>query len=177
MSLDAKPKEVIGKKINRLFIKDTTKINNRWMAICDCECGSKDKIIRLEHILNEKTKSCGCFSTEIKKQKKVFHSGEYKLRRRLLNSSKTRANKFKIPHSIDIDDIKVPDYCPILGIKLEKKGNKPTHASPSLDRKINKLGYIDGNVFVISHRANNLKGDISIRELKNLINYMEQDEN
>ena len=37
------------------------------------------------------------------------------------------------------------------------KGNIPM--SPSLDRQIPKLGYVQGNVAVISHKANSLKND------------------
>ena len=38
--------------------------------------------------------------------------------------------------------------------------------SPALDRIDNTKGYIRGNVWVISHRANQMKVDANIEELK-----------
>ncbi len=161
----------VGKKFNRLTIVKVFK-EKSWMADCNCECGTKGKSIRLLDVVKNVVKSCGCYSTEKKKQKKVFHTEEFKLRRRLLNSARTRANKFKLPFDISLDDISIPKKCPVLGIRLFKKGGQPSANSPALDRKINEHGYVKNNIFVISHRANNLKNDISESELKNLIKYL-----
>lgn len=85
----------------------------------------------------------------------------------------TRAKKLCIPFSIDKNDIVIPDRCPILDIPLEKSFGKMSDNSPSLDRVIPSLGYIKGNVRVISFRANRLKSDCSIDELKKILAYME----
>ena len=42
----------------------------------------------------------------------------------------------------------------------------------TLDRKVNALGYVKGNVFVISHRANRLKQDATADELAAILAYM-----
>ena len=43
---------------------------------------------------------------------------------------------------------------------------------PQLDRKINELGYVRGNVFVISRRANRIKSDATALELEEIARYM-----
>ena len=57
------------------------------------------------------------------------------------------------------------ETCPVLGIPLYSDGRDNQNA-PSLDRFIPSLGYVKGNVFVISRRANVLKGDATIEEVK-----------
>ena len=65
----------------------------------------------------------------------------------------------------------IPESCPILGIPLFM-GTRHNPNSPSLDRVDNTLGYVKGNVQVISYRANALKKDASIKELKGLANWV-----
>jgi hypothetical protein len=86
--------------------------------------------------------------------------------------ARQRAKRNGIIFTLSLDDFEIPVKCPILGIRL-KAGKRMPHAfSPTLDRVIPKLGYIKGNVQVISHRANRLKGDASLKELKLLVSYV-----
>lgn len=82
--------------------------------------------------------------------------------------AKQRAKKKRIPFRITIDDIVVPDRCPILGIKLKVGSGRggATFRSPSLDRIVTELGYVPGNVAVISKRANTIKSNATIGELQ-----------
>jgi len=73
--------------------------------------------------------------------------------------------------NLDIEDIKIPKRCPVLGIEL-KSGKRGNPSSPSLDRHNNARGYVKSNVFVISRRANVLKGDGTLREFKKLVRYL-----
>lgn len=43
--------------------------------------------------------------------------------------------------------------------------------SPSLDRIRGDLGYVPGNIIVISNRANRIKSDASIRELRDIASF------
>lgn len=88
-----------------------------------------------------------------------------------LSSIRARAKKFNLPFDITAEDLVVPPTCPILDIPLIA-GGKLSPNTPSLDRVDSTLGYIKGNVRVISHRANQLKSDASIAELERLIAYM-----
>ena len=73
-----------------------------------------------------------------------------------------------------MNDIKIPLNCPILQIPLiNSLGGKSIDNSPSLDRIDSSKGYIKGNVRIISMRANRLKQDSTIDELKKIILYME----
>lgn len=79
----------------------------------------------------------------------------------MLRSAKHRAKKKGLPFDITVEDIIVPEYCPVLKIKLEANGGTggAKRNSPSLDRIIPELGYVKGNVQVISNAANLLKGN------------------
>ena len=166
----------IGKKYNRLIIK---KISNRVIngrsrkiAICNCSCGIENKEIRLDGILEGAVKSCGCYSTEVKKQKKKAPNPLLDLRKRLLNSAKVRANKDNLKFNIKIDDIIIPSKCPAIDIKIYKAGKEATYNSPALDKIIPSKGYVKGNVAVISHRGNNLKTNMNVDEITKLVKYL-----
>ncbi len=70
-------------------------------------------------------------------------------------------------------DVKVPEKCPVLGIPLFFTNGTRTDNTPSLDRLDNGKGYIPGNVAVISWRANQIKRDATLTEIKALALYME----
>lgn len=75
-----------------------------------------------------------------------------------------------------LDDVVVPIYCPILGIELHRNlgGRTAQDASPSLDRLNSDLGYIPGNVHVISYRANTLKNSGSAEEHRKIYEWLEK---
>lgn len=72
--------------------------------------------------------------------------------------------------TITREDIIVPDTCPVLGIPLNKFCTREDRDSaPSLDRIDNTLGYVPGNVIVVSMRANQLKGTATVEELEKVV--------
>lgn len=86
----------------------------------------------------------------------------------MFRAAKDRAVKKSIEFSIDVSDIIIPEFCPILNIRLESgigKGNGGKDNSPSLDRIDNSKGYTKGNIQVISHKANSMKFTASKEEL------------
>ncbi len=89
--------------------------------------------------------------------------------RRLLVQARHRASRRGFEFDIDESDVVVPAHCPVLGIPLAQSTNKASPNSPSLDRIDNTRGYVKGNVWVISSRANRLKGDATIEELEAVI--------
>jgi len=95
---------------------------------------------------------------------------------RMWYSAKVRAQKSGVPFDISPDDIAIPEICPVFGIKLEVnrgRGFKPS--SPSLDKTIPKLGYVKGNIRVISYRANEIKRDATLQELEKLVSYLREE--
>jgi hypothetical protein len=71
----------------------------------------------------------------------------------------------------DYEDIRAT-HCPLLGIELTYKscGNNRTPDNyATLDRIDSTKGYVPGNVQILSFRANTLKGDATLEELKLVI--------
>ena len=85
------------------------------------------------------------------------------------NMIKYRAVKKGLPYDLDADYIQsiLPTYCPVLGIKLARSIGKPgsSPASPTVDRIVPELGYVRGNVIIVSKRANQIKSDASPNEI------------
>jgi hypothetical protein len=73
--------------------------------------------------------------------------------------------------NLEVTDIIIPEVCPVLGIKLERL-DKRHDGSPSLDRIDNTKGYIKNNIAIISWRANAIKKDATLEELKALVKYL-----
>lgn len=92
----------------------------------------------------------------------------------MIRSAKHRAKKLGLPFNICEDDIYIPDYCPILGIKMECNAGKggAKDNSPSLDKIIPSEGYVIGNIQVISYKANRLKGDCSAQDMLNFADWV-----
>ena len=96
--------------------------------------------------------------------------------RRILTRVRSKAKHNNIPCNIELSDIVVPTHCPVLGLELKPnpgKGSGFHPDSPSLDRINPKLGYIKGNVRVISSRANLLKSDATPEELRLVLKDLE----
>lgn len=81
---------------------------------------------------------------------------------------KSRAKRFNIPFNIELNDIVYTEYCPLLNIKLDLSINKgrPRYNSPSLDKINPTLGYVKGNIWVISYKANTMKNNATPIELE-----------
>jgi hypothetical protein len=87
--------------------------------------------------------------------------------RTLWDRARQRAKSGNLAFTIQKGTIAVPRTCPALGIALELRGLRAA-CSPSLDRIVPELGYVPGNVRVISDRANRLKGPRNLEELRRL---------
>lgn len=66
--------------------------------------------------------------------------------------------------TIEFGDLSFPTHCPVLNIPLNYFAEKRCESSPSFDRINPSLGYVKGNVAVISWRANRIKNDGSAEE-------------
>ena len=91
----------------------------------------------------------------------------------MYHNANRRAKELGLPFNISFKDIVIPEYCPILGIRLS---NDTRESTASLDRVKPELGYVIGNVRVISMRANRLKQDASLDELRAIVKYMEDNQ-
>lgn len=96
----------------------------------------------------------------------------YHLRYQMRANAKKRAEAAGLPFSLSVHDIVIPEVCPVFGIPLaaptgEKVG--PQDNSPSLDRIRPALGYVPGNVRVISYKANRLRNNGTLVELMQVV--------
>lgn len=87
-------------------------------------------------------------------------------RKAMLLEAKKRAKAKGIPCTLTLADIVIPKRCPWLGVPLSVGRGKPHRYSPSLDELRYGGGYVQGNVVVISRRANTIKNDATLQELE-----------
>lgn len=90
----------------------------------------------------------------------------------LKNSAAQRNIHFDLKPS-DIDTIGIPVTCPVLGIPLFFHRQKVQDDSISFDRIDSTKGYSVDNLVVISYRANRLKSDATLDELKRITRFYE----
>lgn len=102
-------------------------------------------------------------SSKTRKNSRASHPEKY-----LLWGARDRAKAKGLPFSLELEDIHIPELCPVFKkpLKINEGGRSHNPYSPSLDKIIPSLGYVKGNVQVISLRANKMKSDASFEELK-----------
>jgi len=93
--------------------------------------------------------------------------------RYLYNQAKYRAKLRGIEFNLNLSDLEIPTRCPVFGIPLFFTAGRRSGNSFSLDRWDNSKGYTKENTRVISWRANQYKGDLTIEEVRGLLKYME----
>lgn len=87
----------------------------------------------------------------------------------LLAAAQARARMKHLPFSITVADVVIPATCPVLGIPLDKRDRN--HAA-SIDEVVQGLGYVPGNITVISGRANRIKSDATVEDITKVLMYM-----
>jgi hypothetical protein len=75
-----------------------------------------------------------------------------------------------LPFDLEEIDLMPPQHCPVLGIELDRRDMNHT---PSVDRIDPTGGYTKANICVISMKANNLKKNATLKELRQLVAYVE----
>ena len=88
-------------------------------------------------------------------------------------NARNRAKAAGIHFDLRMEDIAVPEICPVFGLKLEVADRHARANSPSLDRIDPAKGYTADNVQVISHKANTIKNNATLDEMRAVVRYME----
>ena len=85
----------------------------------------------------------------------------------ILMRTKQRARLKGWEFDLTENDITIPEYCPVLGMKLEiHHGNKKHEDnSVSVDRINSTKGYVKNNIIIVSQKANQIKSDATVDEL------------
>ena len=91
----------------------------------------------------------------------------------LKNSAKKRGIPFSLTLT-DLHDLTIPITCPVLGIPIRHERGRPTDNSISVDRIDSDKGYTKDNIIVVSQKANRLKSNATLSEMKQLVEFYEQ---
>lgn len=120
-----------------------------------------------------------CKDCKAKRQREYNASRGKKLRasrhlnKAMWSAARLRAEQKELEFSITPNDIHIPHRCPIFGMELEVGGETKDN-SPSLDRVDNDKGYVPGNVVVISWKANRVKSNATLNEMRQIVEFYEK---
>ncbi len=95
-------------------------------------------------------------------------------RRAALRGCRNRAVRHAVPFCLDESDIELPEFCPVLGLPLRPNVDCSDDCSPTVDRLVPKIGYVRGNIAVISHRANTIKNSGTAAEHRRIADWMDR---
>jgi hypothetical protein len=127
--------------------------------------------------LRVQCKLCDSNYRKLNKEYRNNWNKEFRGRRwdyNVFQSARVRARQRGLDFNLKLEDIKIPDVCPILGIKIIKGNNRREEGSPSIDRIDNSKGYVNGNILITSWRANKLKGDSNQEERRRITQFYER---
>ena len=88
-----------------------------------------------------------------------------KLRTKMHGAARERSKVNNLAFNLETEDIIFPRICPYLNIAIQYGQQVHSPESPSLDKIDPSLGYIKGNIQVISRIANTMKTNATITEL------------
>lgn len=172
--------------ISRLPDHVTSGGNHIVMWQCRCICGNAANVSS-NSLTQIKTKSCGCLSIETSRitgEANRMHGGysasssyEHQVKYRALVNIKERSKRRGYESDLEIEDLpNLTDSCPVLGLKYNRGSLKDKNLSPSVDRINSNLPYLKkykNNLVFISHRANRIKSDATLEEIKKVVQYIE----
>lgn len=113
-------------------------------------------------------KTCHTAQSEAKR----IEDREANLPKWMLRNARHRAKAQGVPFDLEETDIEISSVCPVLGIPLVVSRGHFTDNSPALDKFIPELGYVKGNVTVISQKANMMKSNATLQEVEALAAWM-----
>lgn len=124
--------------------------------ICRCDCGQLATATTGE-LKSSRKKSCGCAhrtrgGRSDTPEGVMWHAASY------------RARKQGVPFTISIDDIRIPDHCPVCERLFRSGKNVPALTAASLDKIEPANGYVPGNILVVCRECNLRKRDLSLSE-------------
>ena len=192
---DLKVIDIVNKnvKIGNRSITAFEKSGN-WKIVCKCLICNKEDVVKKFGEWNKYVKAikknpntyinCGCSHPAFKKgYQSKLKPNQFKRLYKHLKGVESRAKENNIPYNLDIEyfidkDTKpdkektgYPDYCPILGIRLDHELGADHR--PSFDKVIPEHGYLKGNVQIISYKANRLKSNMHLNDFKKFVEYIE----
>lgn len=154
---------------------------------CRCSCGREIEVC-MGSLTSGATQSCGCLNKDTGREvglwsnKKhggasMFASVDDRVRFQILQHIRRRARSNGYETDLQMDDFPVlGDTCPVLGIKFKKHKGALADESVSIDKVNPNLPYLKkykDNLRFISYRANRIKNDATLEELRKVVEYVE----
>ena len=147
---------------------------NRYKVCDNCEQSlnlGKFSLIEKWNINSDTKNTCKKCSIKIRQAEKLNRDWKVDAAKLLYSNIKSRCKRIGREFSIELEDILIPEKCPVFGFDLKREDRQTWMCAPSVDRIDSSKGYIKGNVTVVSRRANIIKRDATIEELEQLFNY------
>lgn len=184
-----------GRRFGRLTVIERTAARRFDKVVwrCRCDCGG-EVTTTTGSLMNGDRRSCGCYRTKYSTPAAKLEAKRAGWRRYwntvgaeprrwasfVVRRARRRAARLGVPFDLQVEDLlPLAEICPIFGVALDystgTKGSGPRSNSPALDRYDNALGYVKGNVWIISHRANSLKNNATLEELEMLVSLLQSE--
>lgn len=183
---DKKNMDLTGKRFGSMVVQGLHEENARegarlWKCLCDC---GNLTLVRTAPLNNGSSQSCGCKRNEGRKGEKHHlvikmrnRYGEiisekdywYKAASRTMHNAQRKGVPFgfesRAEMALYLRHIATPN-CPVFDVPFTSGvDKKPTRFSPSVDKIVPELGYVPGNIQIISYRANTMKSDANPSQL------------
>lgn len=118
---------------------------------------------------------CTACRAEGQRRRYKKHCSEQPFKNKI-NKAKQRAALHDLPFDLDEEYLRSiwTGVCPVFGVEIFYGQDRGLDNTAELDKIVPKLGYVKGNVVFLSRRANRLKNDASLEDLKQLVTWMEK---
>ena len=136
---------------------------HHFQTLCSTECRLTANIISKRKYRHQNAARLN----ESKKESNRICMSEYRKNNFLLyklKSIRQSAKRRGLEFSLTLQDIKIPEMCPLLHIPLIQGGETSPNLV-SIDRIDSSIGYIPSNIQVISYKANTMKSNATKEEL------------
>lgn len=124
--------------------------------------------------------SCGKFAKDSERERKYKEkwgikddSDLYRMQRQKWHGKKANAKRVGKTWNLPFGEIVWPTHCPILGLELNYFAEGVQEDSVSFDCLAPELGYVIGNVQIVSWRANRIKNDGTAEEHRKIAEYLD----
>ena len=141
--------------------------------VCDC-CGEDLPLSKFSKLdknnpkAGHKTTCRRCSKNNFRREKdrKLWETNAAAI---MWKHAKANAHHKGISFTITVEDIIIPERCPVLGVPFTTKGEY----APSIDKIDPTRGYDPDNITIVSRRANIKKSDMTLNEMRALVSYYE----
>lgn len=190
--------DLTGEVFSRLTIlrEAEERLNGSKVWVCLCSCGKTAKV-RAYALINKHTQSCGCQTINNKKgedhpktlkMKQIYgddwvqskNNTWYKRAAGIITTAKE--NGIPIGFKTTYEFAKylqtiTPETCPVFNVPLERGAGKQHKWSPSVDKIVPEMGYVQGNIQIVSQLANAMKQNATHEQLKQFARWVLEKQN